>query len=89
MHCAPGIAFLIIFIVLGILGVVGAYFRWSWLIDPDEQRWWSRYYSQVMLKRWFGRRFVLVYTYVVGSLFIGVGLFGFVANWPSLLECFG
>jgi hypothetical protein len=77
------------FMVLGIVDIVGAYRRWGWLIDPDEQRWWSKYYSQAMLKRWFGRRFLLVYTYVVGGLFIGVGLFGFAINWPSLLDCFG
>lgn len=68
--------------------IAGAYFRVSWLVDPDDRHWWSRYYSQAMLKQWFGRRFVLVYTYGVGALFIAAGFFAFIVNWSSLIDCF-
>jgi small-conductance mechanosensitive channel len=88
MNCAPGIVFLTGFIALGVLGIAGAYFRWAWLVDPANEHWWSRYYSQATLKRWFGRRVVLVYTYVIGALFIVAGLFGFIVNWSSLTNCF-
>jgi hypothetical protein len=87
MGCIPGIALLTVFLALGILGIAGAYRRWSWLIDPDDRHWWNKYYSQAMLKRLFGSRVLLVYTYVVASLFIAVGLYGFLVNRSSLLEC--
>ncbi len=87
MSCAPGIIFLTMFIAMGVLAIVGAHYRWAWLIDPNDLGWWSRFYSQAMLKRWFGRRFVLAYTYGVGALFIAAGLFGFIVNWSSLINC--
>lgn len=68
------ILFAAVFIVLGIILIYGTYKRWPALVDPPEN--WSLFYSQAFLKRWLGQAFLILYTYVLGFLFIAFACFG-------------
>jgi hypothetical protein len=54
----------LLFLALGLITIWGAYKRWRWLVDPPDN--WPPFYSQVVIKRWLGRGFLLYSTYVVG-----------------------
>jgi Immunity protein 17 len=75
LTCLPGILFLILFLVIGVLCIVGAYRRWRWLVDPEGTSLWVQAWSQYWLKQMIGRRGLLVYTYVTGSLFVLIAVF--------------
>ena len=55
----------------GIVLLMGAHRRWAWLIDPEEDAGGS----QAFLKRMFGKRFLLYYTYLLGLLFTISGFY--------------
>jgi drug/metabolite transporter superfamily protein YnfA len=61
-----------LFVLAGLLMIVGAHFRWSWLVDPPSD-WWP-YYSQAFIKKFLGRKGVLIYTYGLGILFLVMGV---------------
>ncbi len=59
---------------LGVLTIIGAYRRWSWLVDPPAYLW--PFYSQAFLKRIFGTRVVVIFTYLVGLTLIALAVLG-------------
>jgi hypothetical protein len=75
------ILFAVFFIVLGGIIVYGTYKRWPGLVDPPEN--WSLFYSQAFLKKWLGQKFLIMYTYFLGILFIGFACFGL---WNGLAK---
>lgn len=58
----------LLFVLIGLAIIYGARQRWRWLVDPPE--WLYLVYSQSFLKVLFGRKFVLFFTYFMGSLFV-------------------
>ena len=68
-----GIFFFLAVIALGVALVIGAAQRWPWLVDPPERYWFM--YSQSFIKKLFGTRAVVSFTYVMGLLFIVVGIY--------------
>ena len=60
------------FALVGILLLVGAYRKWSWLIDPPTDYWF--FYSQSLVKLIVGRAGLIWFTYLLGSLFVVGGL---------------
>ena len=59
---------------IGIMLIFGAYKRWSWLIDPPLD--WAWFYSQAWLKKTLGKKGLLIYTYLIGSILLGAGIAG-------------
>ncbi len=68
-----GIIFFLGVVALGVMLIVGAAQRWPWLVDPPERYWFM--YSQSFIKKLFGTRAVVSFTYVMGLLFIAVGIY--------------
>jgi len=64
---------------IGLTLIYGAYARWRWLVDPPTDM--RFYYSQAVLKRVFGVRFVVVYTYCLGLMLIAFAVWVVVARW--------
>ncbi|MGYP001271665624 len=62
------IIFALFFFSLGALLVYGTYRRWPVLVDPPDK--WAPFYSQALLKKYFGRTFLIAYNYILGLLFI-------------------
>jgi hypothetical protein len=56
----------------GVIFLTGAIKKWKWLVDPDERYW--LFYSQSLLKKIFGKEFVLYYTFVLGIAFTLAGV---------------
>jgi hypothetical protein len=51
--------------LIGCVAVYGAWKKWAWLVDPPVTGlWWI--YSQSLLKRLFGARFVRAFTFALG-----------------------
>ena len=74
---------LLFFLLIGLGGVVliyGALKSWPMLVDPPENM--AYYYSQALIKKLFGKKFLLIETYVLGILFILVGFF-WVWEWTK------
>lgn len=70
-----GVVFGLLFITLGALLIYGTIKRWRMLVDPPEDLWLV--YSHSFMKRLFGQRFLVLFNYVMGALFIllaGLGL---------------
>jgi len=59
---------------LGVVTIIGAYRRWRWLVDPPIALW--PYYSQAFLKRIFGTKFVIIFTYLIGLLLMALAVLG-------------
>jgi hypothetical protein len=70
----PGILIAFGFFLVGLLLIIGAYERWGWLVNPPTNMW--PYYSQAFLKKFFGSRFVVGFTYIIGFLLIFSVFFG-------------
>jgi hypothetical protein len=62
------------FIAAGILMSFGTYKRWAWLVDPPRE--YRFVYSQSAIRALFGERGVIIWTYVMGAVFVAVGVFG-------------
>ena len=60
------IAMLQIFVILGILVIIGAKKRWSFLVDPPESWWW--FYSQSLLRKVFGVKGTVFLCYLGGTI---------------------
>jgi hypothetical protein len=71
-----GFVALIGIISAGLLLVLGTYLRWPRLIDPPSD--WGPFYSQALIKRMFGRSFLIGYTYALGVLIVVAGVAAFV-----------
>jgi hypothetical protein len=56
-----------ILLVLGVIFVIGAYRRWTWLVDPPIE--WSVIYSQAAIRRRCGKTFTVYFTYFLGFVF--------------------
>jgi hypothetical protein len=70
-----GIVIAFLFFLCGLVLIVGAHRRWEWLVNPPTDMW--PYYSQAFLKKLFGSRFVVVFTYVIGFLLVLFVIFAF------------
>jgi hypothetical protein len=66
----------VVFVAGGITLIVGTYRRWPWLIDPPLELW--PLYSQSAIKKLFGVRAVIGFTYACGFFILLVGIFAFV-----------
>lgn len=71
------LSLVLVFMVLGIVLIYGAYKKWTWLVDPSIDGWWSMFYTQVVLKRMFGTKGVVLITYCLGIMFVGAGVMYF------------
>ena len=60
------------FFGIGCILVIGARQKWAWLVDPPDEMW--PFYSQAFIKRFFGRRVLIGYTYVTGGVFMLLSL---------------
>ena len=68
---------------MGIFFIVGAYRRWGWLVDPQVKlRWWL-VDSSVLLKRLFGAKFVVIFTYLLGVVLCGLAVWGSILHFMS------
>jgi len=74
MGYALGIVFVLFFSVAGVVFLVGANRRWRWLVDPPPELWLC--YSQSLVRRVFGERTVIAYTYIMGILFLAASMVG-------------
>src|SRR5437773_4269785 len=63
----------------GVATIYGAYRKWSWPVDPPDYLW--PVYPQAFLKKPYGRRFVIGWTYFIGIVFVA-GMF--VSLWSGL-----
>jgi len=62
--CGMTLGFTVAFGILAATLAWGAYRRWGWLVDPNVAAW--PFYSQSFIKKFFGRRAVLHFTYFCG-----------------------
>ena len=60
--------------IIGVLLIVGAYQRWPILVDPPLK--FADVWSQAALKKLFSKRFLLLFTYFLGLLFLTLALTG-------------
>lgn len=60
--------FSIIVIFIGLLLIIGTYFRWSFLVNPSPK--FSLFYSHSALKKLFGSEFLVWYNYILGFILI-------------------
>jgi len=68
---------ILVFALLGITLIYGAYRKWKWLVDPPTDEWWSFLYSQVVVKKLLGRKGIVLFTYGLGVIFVGVSIMYF------------
>ncbi|AZR73483.1 hypothetical protein BBF96_08860 [Anoxybacter fermentans] len=73
--------FSLVAIIVGILLIIGTKRRWKFLVDPSDKL--SSIYSHSRIKKVFGKDFLEEYNYVVGILFILVGI------WFLFIALFG
>lgn len=69
------VVFGLLFIALGSLLIYGTFKRWRMLVDPPEDLWLV--YSHSFIKRLFGQRFLVLFNYFMGALFMllaGLGI---------------
>jgi len=69
-----GIVFFIIFLASGAIMICGVLLEWKWLVDPPEDSWCC--YSQAFIMKLFGRKFLKIFTTIMGIIFIVVGIYG-------------
>jgi hypothetical protein len=81
MKNIPGFLFVAFFLVAGIVSCIGAHRKWKWLVDPPDKMW--SWYSQAFIKKVFGTRFTVGFTYFLGILFIVFALLGFMNSLGS------
>lgn len=67
---------LIILIPLGcgVSLIFGTIKKWPMLVDPPEKMW--TYYSHSLLKKFFGKKFLIYYNYLLGCIFFSLGFYG-------------
>jgi hypothetical protein len=58
----------------GILLLAGAFCNWSWLVDPPDD-WWP-YFGNATIKRFLGKKALLIYLYGVGTMCVSAGALG-------------
>lgn len=73
-----GLVFILIFTVIGLLLVIGTYKKWPYLVDPPPE-----FYSQYYVKKIFGSKFLAIFNYILGVLFIILSLIGI---WNGLFK---
>ena len=79
MENLMGMIFSVAVFAIGFIIVYGAIDGWKFLIDPPES--WSPFYSQSIIKKIFGKKFLYYETIVVGVLFIVASLY----PWISII----
>ena len=67
-----GLSLYVLIISIGLLLIIGTLRKWPLMVDPPEQCWLV--YSQSFIKKAFGRTGLVTFNYLVGCLFIFVGL---------------
>jgi len=71
MYFLFGFLFIISFLVVGFILVIGTYRKWPLLLDPPPI-----FEFHVMLKRKFGVKVLIIHNYIIGFTFIIVTLIG-------------
>ena len=66
--------FACLFIVAGLVLILGSMKRWKWLVDPPAENW--PFDPHAFLKKWLGPDGLLVFNYLLGTLLIILSLFG-------------
>ena len=69
-----GFLFFSVLFLLGVALIYGTYQRWPLLTDPPPHLTWM--YSQSFIKRCFGQRVLILFTYAMGALTIACSLIG-------------
>jgi hypothetical protein len=69
-----GMGICFVFIVLGILLIWGTIKKFSYLIDPPKE--WYSFYSHAFIKKLLGGKFLILYNYFIGILFVLLGIIG-------------
>jgi hypothetical protein len=78
MENIPGISFSLVVFAIGFIMIYGAIAGWKFLIDPPET--WSPCYSQALIKKLFGKKFLYYETIVVGGMFIVASLYPWISK---------
>jgi len=71
--------YIFVLIVVSFVGAIllfGASKQWQWLVNPPTE--WAWFYSQSFIKKTFGKKGLLIYTYLIGFLLLAVGVVGIV-----------
>lgn len=68
--------FFAFFLAMGFVLIYGTQHRWAMVTDPPDGMWIC--YSQSLIKKVFGQRFLIVYSYSMGTVFVAAGLFGLI-----------
>lgn len=79
-----GWLFVIGFIILGILEIVGTWKRWPYYVSPSGE--WGLWYSRSFIKKQFGQKWLIFYNYLVGFLCAFFGLIGLVNGVKDLMS---
>ena len=74
-----GLALFLVVVVLGLVLIIGAVKRWPWIVNPPDEAWF--WYSQAFIKKIFGPRVLLYFTYALGLATIAAGLYGLTLYW--------
>jgi len=56
------------------VAIYGTIHKWAMLVDPPEKM--SIFYSHALLKKIFGKNFLIFYNYFLGFAFISFGCYG-------------
>jgi len=71
--------FTFLFLFAGLLLIVGAKYRWQYLVDHYyNPKWDWRYYIHQYLKKVLGKNYLVCIYYFLGVLFISVGFYGLI-----------
>jgi hypothetical protein len=74
-----------VFVIAGVLSIMGVRRRWGWLVDPPDELWLV--HSQSMIKKRFGKEALASYTMFTGVTFTILGaLIVAIGMWRALSE---
>lgn len=69
--------FITLFFLAGMGLILGTKRRCPWLVDPPVDKWWIWiFYSHSFGKKIFGKKFLIIFNYFLGTLFIFASLLG-------------
>jgi hypothetical protein len=63
-----GFLIYLFFVFLGMILIVGTWWRWPWLVDPPLDQWTFNFHA--FIKKFFGQKFLIYFNYVVGAIII-------------------
>jgi hypothetical protein len=79
MNRVVGVLLITFFILLGAILVIGSIKKWPRLTDPPIENWTSS--SSSFIKKFFGKKVLLYFNYILGILLILLSLF---AIWNEM-----